>query len=428
MGPTPSYACGRYSAGTWIAGNALDIHLVYTMIAPPHHREDARLRKLDECEILDTPPEDVFDRIAQMAGQLCDCPIAAVNLIDRERQWFKAAIGTDLRSTSRDIAFCAHTIANGAPIVVGDVSIDPRFCDYPLVVGEPKLRFYAAVPVCVDALPVGTLCVFDVTSRTLSPAQCGAFGALAREVEIQLELRRALLRSQRLGEQRLQLGCMVVHDMRGPLTVMLTGAECLAAGDRLSREDRSLLADVISSTVTLERMVRDFLDVSRSETGDLEVQNELMLVEELVARIRHLLRPFAVAHRLIVRSTFPSGTAVTLDMSLFGRVVENLVANAFKYAPEESEVTTVLSLSAAGLLRVVVSDEGPGIPADARETIFDCGYRLMRDAAFQARTSYGLGLNFCKLATTAMGGRVWVEENSPAGARFIAEVRADGGA
>jgi signal transduction histidine kinase len=219
---------------------------------------------------------------------------------------------------------------------------------------------------------------------------------------------------------------MVVHDMRAPLTVVLTGAECLAAGDRLSREDRSLLAEMISATVTLERMMRDLLDVSRSETGDLEPQNELLPVEELAARIQHLLRPFAVDRRLVMRSTFPSGTAVTLDANLFARVVENLVANAFKYAPGESEITTVLSLSGAGLLRVVVSDQGPGIPADAREKIFDCSYRLTRDASIQPRTSYGLGLNFCKLATTAMGGRVWVEDNSPAGARFIAEIPADG--
>ncbi len=396
------------------------------MITPRHHREEARLRKLEECEILDTPPEEVFDRIAHMAGQLCDCPIAAVNFLDRERQWFKAAIGTDLRSTSRDIAFCAHTVASCTPIVVDDVSSDARFRDYPLVTGEPKLRFYASVPVCVDALPVGTLCVFDVKSRTLSPAQRDAFADLAREVETQLELRRALLLSQRLGEQRLQLGCMVVHDMRGPLTVALTGAECLAAGDRLSREDRTLLAEVINATLTLERMMRDFLDVSRSETGRLEPQNKPLPLEDLAARIEYLLRPFAVDHRLVVRSTFAPGGVATLDANLFGRVVENLVANAFKYAPGESEVTTVLSLARAGLLRVVVSDQGPGIPSDAREKIFDLSYRLKRDASIAPRTSYGLGLHFCKLATTAMGGRIWVVENSPAGARFIVEVPTDG--
>ena len=89
------------------------------MNPPPRHpREEARLRKLQECEILDTPPEEVFDRIAHVAGQLCDCPLAAVNLIDRERQWFKAAVGTAVRSTSRDIALCAHTVAGGTAIVV----------------------------------------------------------------------------------------------------------------------------------------------------------------------------------------------------------------------------------------------------------------------------------------------------------------------
>ena len=392
------------------------------MMAPRHPREDARLRTLEECEILDTPRDEVFDRIANMAAQICDCPIAAVNLIDRERQWFKAAVGTDLRSTSRDIAFCAHTVASSAPIVVDDVSRDSRFRDYPLVVGEPKLRFYASIPVFVDGLPVGTLCVFDIRSRTLSQAQYDAFRDLAREVETQLELRRALLRSQQLSEQRLQLGCMIVHDMRGPLTIALTGAECVVAGDRLSPRDRSMLVDVINATQTLERMMRDLLDVSRSETGSLEPHDEPLPLEELVTRIERLLRPFAVDHRLVVRSTFPPGTVVTLDADLFSRVVENLVANAFKYAPAESEVEAVLLWEEAGLLRVVVSDQGPGIPADAREKIFECGYRLARDASIQTRTSYGLGLNFCKLATVAMGGRIWVEESSPPGARFIVEV------
>jgi len=392
------------------------------MIAPPHHREEARLRTLEECEILDTPPEEVFDRIAHMAGQLCDCPIAAVNLIDRERQWFKAAVGTDLRSTSRDIAFCAHTIVGGVPVVVDDVSSDPRFRDYPLVVGEPKLRFYASVPVFVDALPVGTLCVFDVASRTLSPGQRAAFGDLAREVETQLELRRALLRSQQLNEQRLQLGCMVVHDMRGPLTVVLTGAECLAASARLSSEERWILGEVVTATTTLERMMRDLLDVGRSEAGRLEPRNERLPVEDLAARVNRLLRPFAGGHRLVVTSSFPSGATASLDVSLFARVIENLVANAFKYAPGDSEVTTVLTSTEAGMLSVVVSDHGPGIPAEERENIFEYSYRLPRDASVEPRTSYGLGLKFCKLAMTAMGGRIWVEDNSPAGARFIAEV------
>ena len=392
------------------------------MIAPRHHREDARLLKLEECEILDTPPEEVFDRIAHMAARLCDCPIAAVNLIDRERQWFKAAVGTDLRSTSRDIAFCAHTVAKGMPIVVEDVSRDPRFCDYPLVVGEPHLRFYAAVPVFVDALPIGTLCVFDVTTRTLSAAQHDAFRDLAREVESQMELRRALLRAQRLSEQRLQLGCMIVHDMRGPLTVALGGATLVAAGEGLSRQDKAMLADVISAASTMERMLQDLLDVSQSQTGCLKLHNERLPLEDLAARILRLFRRFDLDHRLVVRSTLPLATEIFLDANLFARVVENLVANAFKYAPGESEVTTELSLAGAGLLRAAVSDHGPGIPAGEREKIFELNYRLTRDAAIQPRASYGLGLTFCKMAMEAMGGRIWVEDNSPTGARFIAEV------
>lgn len=395
------------------------------MNAPRHHREDARLRKLAECEILDTPPEEVFDRIASMAGQICDCPIAAVNFIDGERQWFKAAVGTDLRSTSRDIAFCAHTVAGGVPVVIDDVSRDPRFCDYPLVVGEPRLRFYASVPVFVDGLPLGTLCVFDVKTRTLSLAQRDAFRNLAHEVETQLELRRALRRSERLAEQRLLLGGMVVQDMRGPLAIVLTGAECLASGTRLSQRDRALLAEVIDATQTLERMMRDLLDVSRSEIGRLDPHDEALELDELVARLERELRRFPVGDRLVVRSTFPPGAGATIDANLLGRVVENLVANSLKYAPAQTEVTADLSLTAEGVLSIVVSDQGPGVPAEAREAIFDCGYRLARDASAHARTSHGLGLAFCKLATTAMGGRIRVEDNAPRGARFTVEIPTD---
>jgi signal transduction histidine kinase len=392
-----------------------------TSVPLPHPREDQRLRTLAACDLLDTAPEEVFDRLASIAAQICGCPIALVNLVDRERQWFKAAIGVDVRSTPREISFCAHAVARGEPMIVEDALLDPRFRENPLVVGPPKVRFYAGVPICADSLPLGTLCVIDIVPRTLTAPQREALTALAREVEAQIELRRALQRSERLGEQRHQLGCMIVHDMRGPLTVALTGAEYLAASERLSPAERRIVNQMMSAARTLERMARDLLDVSQSESGRLESRAEQVSLKSFSEQIASALQSITVEHHLVFRAAFSPDDQATTDPDFVRRIAFNLVENAAKYAPRDSEITVDMSLVRSTSLRVSVRDHGPGVPLDARERIFDTAFRLERDASTRARTSYGLGLRFCKVAAEAMNGRIWVEDNSPSGAHFIAE-------
>lgn len=132
------------------------------------HDEDDRLRALRALLILDTPPEERFDRIVAFAAEEFDMPMAFVTLVDAERQWFKARIGSDVQETPRNISFCAHAILQDEPLVVQDAQQDWRFQDNPLVTGDPGIRFYAGAPL---ALPggqsVGTLCIIDRQPRTL---------------------------------------------------------------------------------------------------------------------------------------------------------------------------------------------------------------------------------------------------------------------
>jgi signal transduction histidine kinase len=399
-------------------------------VAPLHVREAERLRILDELEILDTPAEDVFDRIAYIAAQVCGCPISLVNFIDRERQWFKAAYGTELRGSPREFAFCAHTILGDQLVVVDNALDDPRMQDNPLVLSDPRVRFYAGVPLRVGPLPLGTLCVIDVTPRTLSAPQRQALIALAREVEAQLELRRALHRTQRQGEDRRELATMIVHDMRSPLTVAMSGAQFLAIDDGLSARGHRVVREVLGATQRLERMVHDLLDVSRSDTGVLVPHADDMNLAAFAEQVASSLAVLAHDHRLVFETAFGGRADGRFDGDLVRRVIENLAENAFKYAPHESEVTVAISVADGDRLRIEVSDHGPGIPRDVRERIFDASYRLQRDALVHARDSYGLGLRLCRAAAVAMGGRIWVEDNTPAGARFIAElpIGADHGA
>lgn len=158
--------------------------------APLPHNEAQRLRALRELLILDTPPEERFDRIAAFAAREFDVPMALVSLVDRDRQWFKSNFGLEDRETPRDTSFCGHAISERDALVVPDALEDPRFRDNPMVVGKPHIRFYAG---CVLRLPygqvVGTLCVLDRRPRSFDRLDVAILGGL-RDVVVEELVRR----------------------------------------------------------------------------------------------------------------------------------------------------------------------------------------------------------------------------------------------
>ena len=147
--------------------------------APIPDDDDERLQALHALLILDTPPEARFDRIVDFAATEFDMPIVLVSLVDRSRQWFKARVGLDVCETDRESSFCGHAIVEAALFVVEDALADARFVDNPLVVGDPKIRFYARAPL---QLPkgriVGTLCLIDQAPRTLDELDRAILGSL----------------------------------------------------------------------------------------------------------------------------------------------------------------------------------------------------------------------------------------------------------
>ena len=152
--------------------------------------EADRLSALDRYDIVDSPAEIAFDRITALIRTVFNVPMAAVSLVDRDRQWFKSHPGLTVAETPRAIAFCHHTIAAGVPMIIPDAHADERFCDNPLVTGEPFISSYAGVPLTSrDGFHVGTLCAIDSSPREFTATEIGILTSFAEIVVDNLELR-----------------------------------------------------------------------------------------------------------------------------------------------------------------------------------------------------------------------------------------------
>jgi PAS domain S-box-containing protein len=163
------------------------------------------LQTLKDYGVLDTPPDEAFDRLTGLAASLFDAPIALVSLVDAERQWFKSHHGLDIQSTPRDWSICSHAIQQPprSTLVIEDATADPRFKCNPLVVGPPKIRFYAgAVLSAPDGHNLGSLCVIDSQPRpTPSQRDLNRLQLLAAIAVDELEL----MRAKRSADERQRL-------------------------------------------------------------------------------------------------------------------------------------------------------------------------------------------------------------------------------
>ncbi len=174
--------------------------------------ETARLGKLAEYQILDTPPEKEFDEITQIAAKLIGAPISLVSLVDRDRHWFKARYGLNAIETPREYAFCAHAIKSDNVYVVDDATKNPLFSENPLVTGAPDIRFYAGAPLITpDNFRLGTLCVIDTQPHDgLSADAETILTLLARMVVNAMESRRLAMRAQHQARMMTQLAENIV--------------------------------------------------------------------------------------------------------------------------------------------------------------------------------------------------------------------------
>ena len=237
--------------------------------------EAERLRYLGNLQILDTAPDPRFDRIVEIARHAFDVPIAAVSLVDAERQWFKAQRGLPFDETPREIAICNYTIRSDSAFVVEDARLDPRFAENPLVVGPPHVRFYAGVPLTVGpGLRLGALCIMSDRPRRFDEHERRLLRLLAEDTCDHIQrhsLQNSLAEELERGRERNRMQLELSHE--------------LARKDKVSRQVYRMSRiggwelDLASNALSWSDEVYALLDVDRDFPLDLHTAVGLVLEE-----------------------------------------------------------------------------------------------------------------------------------------------------
>ncbi len=412
--------------------------------APAPHDEEDRVLSLEHLDILDSVPEQNFDDVVLLATTLCDTPIALVSLVDRERQWFKACVGLDVRETHRDLAFCAHAILEPDDVlVVEDATEDPRFQHSALVLGEPHIRFYAGAPIRTDAgHPLGTVCVIDTKPRTLPAHQRQALQALARQTA-------ALLQLRLLEQQRERRASKLLDKLEQAKARHRKAEESLRHARRVSSlgmltasiaHDVNNLLQVLSTSLQMAQLrARRPADVERlTQTGLQAVEQGGKLIRQLLANVRQdgpELACVDISERLEAARELLAGTlgdTVTLSFDLSARdvgvmcdevqlqaVMLNLLSNArdamqgrgrVLITTHQEQLLGDKQLSDGNYLVLSVQDDGPGMSAELAAKVFDPFFTTK-----QAGKGTGLGLAQAREFANTTGGDVRVLTTPGAG-------------
>lgn len=342
------------------------------MKAAPHPNQALRLETLRKYEILDTDREAEFDEVVELASRICNVPISVVNLIDKERQWFKAEVGIGARETPLATSICSHVILSEDFVEIPDTHLDPRTSDNELCTPSDGLRFYAgALLKAPNGLPIGTLCVLDNKPNALDDFQKNALRTLARQVMRELDLRLALKNQKIL---RNEMDHRVKNSLQSVASLVRVyksragpGVDMTEAFDAIGRR--------IEATAALHELMHES-----------PLENAVKL-DAFLGHIAQLLEDSAPAgvriHCEAGPTTIPTSTASAIAV-----IVSEFVANSIKHAFSDGQDGEIwirgLELDGGGL-QILCQDNGGASerPEPSPGSVSGLGKRIMAASAAQ---------------------------------------------
>ncbi len=279
---------------------------------------------------------------------------------------------------------------------------------------------YVLVPKVLNLL--AALMIIGVLVRRWFPDLAAEMARQQRTEQLYGALQRAHAELTAAPAARDALTHMVVHDMRTPLTSIITGLQTVEHLEDAPELRREFLGGALSGANRLLLMVNDLLDISKLESGQMTLRRQRLRIGEVMEEAAHLVAALARDKRLTLRQEGElaggvSGGLVEADREIVRRVLVNLLGNALKFTPEGGLITVRAEPAAEGALCVSVIDTGPGIAPEHQARIFEKFYQVQPGATGGVAAT-GLGLSFCKMAVEAHGGQIGVESAPGQGSRF----------
>lgn len=388
--------------------------------------EVERLQALHRYNILDTPAEEAFDDLTNLASYICGTPIALVSLVDRHRQWFKSKVGLEILETPREVSFCAHAINQPEKLfIVPNALEDERFVDNPLVTSDPNIRFYAGVPLITpDGQALGTICAIDNIPRDLNSKQIEALKALGRQVISQLELRLQLAQIQKTQAQLIQsekmaaLGQLVAgvaHEINNPVNFiqgnlkyiekysqdLLNVAElcqnhCFQLMPEttlkineidlefLQEDLPKVIKSMTAGTERIGRIVRSLSNFVRLDEAEFKTANIHQGIDSALLILQHQFKPCPQLPAINVVKEYAQLPAVNCYPGQLNQVFMNIFVNAIdalielrnKQSFQENrenpgEIRICTSMPNQEWIKVEIADNGLGMIESVRRKIFD---------------------------------------------------------
>lgn len=394
-----------------------------SMLKPGKTKEEReRLLDLASYDVMDSDIEEDYERLTQLAAEICGTKISLVSLIDANRQWFKSGFGLASKETHRDFSFCGHAILNPKePFIINDAREDERFSDNPLVLEEPNVIFYAGVPLVTEkGHPLGTLCVIDDKPRDLNEHQLSALKTISNQVMKLLDLRK---KNKMLNEVNIQLenrskeledfANRAAHDLKSPLRSIYNMVERITKNNTLNDEKTNTMLGIIEkSTKNLDDLVSGLLAFAKTAQISIEEKSKIdpyELIEEIKS------------------TTFPN-TDLSINLESEVEKVEanregltfilrNLITNAVKYCDKPEVVINISIRNSNQGYEFSVSDNGPGLDPKHEERLFKPFDTLAHQDRFGNQGS-GLGLSGVKKVLERIGGSISFSSEMGKGTTF----------
>lgn len=374
--------------------------------------EQRRILELRKYNILDTLTERDYEDVTFMASIICDVPIALISFIDEERQWFKSHLGIDASETLREYSFCSHAINNnGEMLVVEDSRLDERFKDNPLVTGEPNIVFYAGVPLInEEGYGLGTVCIIDNKTRTLTNTQVKALKVLARQVMHLLELRKInyeldILRLQleTRNKDLEQFAMVVSHDIKSPLTSVLLVNEALREDfTTTNNEEATSLINISNDAANkIKTLVDGILSYYQDKKGGTVY--EQIQVNEFFESLNKTITCPKVCN-INFETTVP---VIFFSKVQLEQIFFNLINNSMRYNDKQSIDIKIKLEEEESHYRFSFLDNGIGIAPENHTKIFELFTTLHSTDHFGQKGS-GIGLSTIQKIIQDAGGTITV--------------------